>query len=114
MAAKFDLIKTLYDNLRISPRSFGFAGEVYARFYYFEEKHKEIIEKYIFVYQATFINRKAIYYTTSIEDALYILEMTTNDYMTICQSKINLEYKRYVLFTIVEYAMHMICKLLNV
>jgi len=114
MVTELEWIKNIHDNLKIPPSSFGFAGEVYAKFYECEEEYKKIIGKYIFIYQATCINRKAIYYSVSFEDVLSILREADSDYLVISQSKILFEYKRYVLFTMVEYVMHAVCKLLNI
>lgn len=114
MISTLDLINLINNNLKIKPLDFGFAGEVYSKPNSCTKQQSEVINKYIFVYQNTYVNRKAIYYSNSFTDVLSILEQSHDDYYYIYQTQLDFPFKRYVLFSIIEYVMHSICKLLNI
>lgn len=114
MIAPLDMINLINKNLKIKPLEFGFAGEVYSKPNNYDKCQSEVISKYIFMYQNICVNRTAIYYSNSFSHALDIIEQAHDDYCFIHQSQMDIDFKRYALFSIIEYAMHSICKLLNV
>ena len=113
MISTLDMINLINKNLKIKPLDFGFVGEIYSKQNYYNEQQAEVISKYIFMYQNICVNRKTIYYSSSFSDALDIIEQAHDDYCLIHQSQLDVDFKRYALFSIIEYVMHSICKLLN-
>ena len=114
MISTFDVINIINTHIKIKPLDFGFAGEIYSKTCSWSEPQFDVINKYIYTYQNTCVNRKAIYYSNSFSDALTIIKQSHNDYCFIQQSQLDLISKRYVLFSIIEYVMHSISKLLNI
>jgi len=114
MSSAFDMINQIRKELKIKPLAFGFAGEVYAQPVDQDGWQSEIISKYIFVYQNVCTNRNARYYSQSFSAALAIIGQAQDDYRLIQQAQMDIAFKRYALFSIIEYSIHAICKLLHI
>ena len=113
MILTHEIINIISENLKIKPLDFGFAGEVYSKFNFQNTEQIKVIGKYIFAYQNTCANRNALYYSDSFLDAVTIIEQAYNDYCYIYQSQLDYEFKRYVLFSIIEYFINAVSKLIH-
>jgi hypothetical protein len=110
----YDVVCNIQERLMFQPDNFGFAGELYSRPIELTERQREVISRYVFIYQNVCVNRKSIYYSNSVEDALSILENGQKDYEFIYNESIDLDTKRYLLFSVAEYMIHSLSKFINV
>ena len=108
------LTETIYNELKIRPHCFGFAGEVYITSFKSNDEHRDTIKKYTYTYQNTCVNRKASYYSDSFKITCELLKETYNDFNEVKSWDISVEFKRYLLFTVTEYTLHCLSKLLHV
>ena len=108
-----DIINIIRKDLKMNPLDFGFAGELYSTWNGWSADQSKLTGKYIFEYQNTCVNRTALYYSTSFSDTIAMAEQGYYDYSCFYQLQLDDHLKRYVLFSIVEYLINAICKLLN-
>jgi len=109
-------IKYLKSQLKFNPDLFGIAGELYLNnnIEILRQYDQNIISRYILTGENICVNRLPIYYSSDINNARNILLNAPDDYKHIIMTEHSAESKRYILFTIAEYVMHAVCKLLHI
>lgn len=113
MVSDYDAVRVIRDSFKFNPLSFGFAGEMYLNSFFMGDVLSDIADKYIFVYRNTCVNRKNIYYSNSLIETLLLIEQAVCDYPRVYRLTEDGISKRYVLYTITEYIIHSLCKLIN-
>ncbi len=111
-----NVIQMLYNDLKINPYSFGCMGELYIELNYvdsIDQTYFHIIDEYLVSNGTYFYNRNKLYFSTEISDIVNLMYKTNDDYILILNSDLPSTLKRYLLFTITEYAIHSLSKLLN-
>ncbi len=111
-----NVIQKMHSNLKINPYSFGYMGELYVEHRYIDtidQLYFHIIDKYLMSNGSYFYNRNRLYFSSSLNDIVDVILKTNDDYILIQNSDLPSALKRYLLFTITEYAMHSVSKLLN-
>jgi hypothetical protein len=111
-----DRIKPVIEMLKVDPYSFGYAGEMYLNydscrkaFFLFDR----LLKKYLTRNDRYIYNRTSLYYSVKFHETINLLRDIPLDYKIILDSSINIETKRYLLFTMMEYSMAIIAKLLD-
>lgn len=106
------LSKTIISNYK-----FGFAGEVYIETDKFKEdynQHLQILEKYFCLKKPFYCNRNYTYYSTDLIETTNLIKNIAIDAPIILDLELSYENKRYIIFSLTEYMLSCIAKLVGV
>lgn len=110
-------IELLINKTILFKYQFGFTGEVYIASDEFEDdysQYKEILEKYFSFKEPFYCNRSRCYYSTDLNETMDLISSIISDVNTILCSNISSKNKQYIIFSLTEYMLSSIAKLLGV
>ncbi len=96
---------------------FGFTGEVYIAPHEFEaeyKQYKDILEKYFSFKEPFYCNRSRIYYSTKLKETMDLILSIVRDTYVINNSDICFHNKQYIIFSLTEYMISSVGKILGV
>ncbi len=115
-ASYLQRIKPFIELLRLDPYAFGYAGEMYLNDDAYQEAHglfDSLLNKYLTRNSSYVYNRTPWYYSGDFHETVNLLKAVPVDYQIIYKSEIGDKTKRYLLFTLIEYSMAAVAKLLD-
>ncbi|WBW96328.1 phosphoribosyltransferase [Oceanirhabdus sp. W0125-5] len=96
---------------------FGFVGEAYIAVEEFENDYKQykyILEKYLSLKEPFYCNRNRSYYSTDLKETINLILSIDSDAKSIINSDMSFQNKQYIIFSLTEYMVSYIGKLLGV
>jgi len=114
---QIDTMKNKIEQLKLNPGNFGYTGELYIEKKDISNDFSYIIEHCsdYFVDCGSYIcNRTENYYSSDLADTIQLYSSTKGIYEKLLTSEISGEGKRLTLFTITEYLMMIISKLIDI
>ena len=113
----YETIKPFLNKTILSKYKFGFAGEVYIEADKFEEEYNQyflILEKYFSLKKPFYCNRNHTYYSTDISETTDLIKNIVIDAPIILSLELSYDNKRYIIFSLTEYMLSCISKLVGV
>lgn len=113
----YETIKPFINKTILSKYKFGFAGEVYIEADKFEEEYNQyfqILEKYFSLKKPFYCNRNYTYYSTDISETTDLIKNIVIDAPIILSLELSYDNKRYIIFSLTEYMLSCIAKLVGV
>ncbi len=113
----YKMIKPFLNQTILSNYKFGFAGEVYIEADRFEEEYNQylpIVEKYFSLKKPFYCNRNYTYYSTDLNETTDLVKNIAFDAPIILNLELSNENKRYIIFSLTEYMLSCIAKLVGV
>ena len=113
----YETIKPFLNKTILSEYKFGLAGEVYIEADKFEEEYNQyfsILEKYFSLKKPFYCNRNYTYYSADIIEITDLLKNIAIDAPIILDLEISYDNKRYIIFSLTEYMLSCIAKLVGV
>nr|WP_024835902.1 hypothetical protein [Clostridium sp. 12(A)] len=113
----YETIKPFLNKTILSKYKFGFAGEVYIEADKFEEEYNQyflILEKYFSLKKPFYCNRNHTYYSTDISETTDLIKNIVIDAPIILSLELSYDNKRYIIFSLTEYMLSCIAKLVGV
>lgn len=113
----YETIKPFLNKTILSKYKFGFAGEVYIEVDKFEEEYNQyflILEKYFSLKKPFYCNRNHTYYSTDISETTDLIKNIVIDAPIILSLELSYDNKRYIIFSLTEYMLSCIAKLVGV
>lgn len=110
------MIKPFINQTILSKYKLGFAGEVYIETDKFEEDYnlyRSILDKYFSLKKPFYCNRNYSYYSTDLIETIDLVKNIALD-VPILNLKISYDNKRYIIFSLTEYMLSCIAKLVGV
>ncbi|RJE89669.1 phosphoribosyltransferase [Paenibacillus sp. 1011MAR3C5] len=105
------------NNIQIDINAMGFAGELYLNkndLISSSQIPLPMLELYFkFSNHSLVYNRSAFYYSSNIHEVVHLVERIPHDYEFIASINLDPITKRHILFTLVEYYISALCKLLD-
>lgn len=117
MKDSYKIIKPFLNQTILSKYKFGFAGEVYIEIEKFEEEYHQyssILEKYFSLKKPFYCNRNSTYYSMDLIETIDLIKNIALDAPIILHSDISCENRRYIIFSLTEYMLSCIAKLVGV
>lgn len=111
------MIKPFLNQTILSKYKFGFAGEVYIEADRFEEEYNQnltILEKYFSLKKPFYCNRNYTYYSTDLNETTDLVKNIAFDAPIILNLELSNDNKRYIIFSLTEYMLSCIAKLVGV
>ncbi|MTK09574.1 MAG: hypothetical protein F8N38_21100 [Hungatella sp.] len=111
------MIKPFLNQTILSKYKFGFAGEVYIEADRFEEEYNQnlpILEKYFSLKKPFYCNRNYTYYSTDLNETTDLVKNIAFDAPIILNLELSYDNKRYIIFSLTEYMLSCIAKLVGV
>ena len=111
------IIELLFNKTILFKYKFGFSGEVYIASDEFEDdyiQYKKILEKYFSFKEPFYCNRSKSYYDTDLIENMDLISSIISDTYVILLSDISYSNKQYIIFSLTEYMLSSIAKLLGV
>lgn len=111
------MIKPFLNQTILSKYKFGFAGEVYIETDRFEEEYNQylpILEKYFSLKKPYYCNRNYTYYSTDLIETTDLIKNIALDAPIILNLELSYDNKRYIIFSLTEYMLSCIAKLVGV
>lgn len=113
----YNMIKPFLNQTILSKYKFGFAGEVYIEADRFEEEYNQnlpILEKYFSLKKPFYCNRNYTYYSTDLNETTDLVKNIAFDAPIILNLELSYDNKRYIIFSLTEYMLSCIAKLVGV
>ena len=113
----YKMIKPFLNQTILSKYKFGFAGEVYIEADRFEEEYNQnltILEKYFSLKKPFYCNRNYTYYSTDLNETIDLVKNIAFDAPIILNLELSNDNKRYIIFSLTEYMLSCIAKLVGV
>ena len=113
----YKMIKPFLNQTILSKYKFGFAGEVYIEADRFEEEYNQnlpILEKYFSLKKPFYCNRNYTYYSTDLIETTDLVKNIAIDAPIILNLELSYDNKRYIIFSLTEYMLSCIAKLVGV
>lgn len=113
----YKMIKPFLNQTILSKYKFGFAGEVYIEADRFEEEYNQnltILEKYFSLKKPFYCNRNYTYYSTDLNETTDLVKNIAFDAPIILNLELSNDNKRYIIFSLTEYMLSCIAKLVGV
>jgi hypothetical protein len=113
----YKLIKPYINKTILSKYKFGYAGEVYIESDKFEEDYSRylpILEKYFSLKKPFYCNRNGSYYSTDLVVTTDMVKNIALDAPIILSLELSYDNKRYIIFSLTEYMLSCIAKLVGV
>ncbi len=113
----YKIIKPYLNQTILSKYKFGYAGEVYIESDKFEEEYSHylpILEKYFSLKKPYYCNRNGTYYSTDLVATTDLVKNIALDAPIILNLKLSNDNKRYIIFSLTEYMLSCIAKLVGV
>lgn len=111
------MIKPFLNQTILTKYKFGFAGEVYIETDRFEEEYNQylpILERYFSLKKTFYCNRNSAYYSTDLIETTDLVKNIALDAPLILKSELSYDNKRYIIFSLTEYMLSCIAKLVGV
>nr|WP_314463049.1 hypothetical protein [uncultured Clostridium sp.] len=113
----YKMIKPFLNQTILTKYNFGFAGEVYIETDKFEEEYNQylpILEKYFSLKKPFYCNRNYTYYSTDLIVTTDLVKNVALDAPIILNLELSYDNKRYIIFSLTEYMLSCIAKLVGV
>lgn len=113
----YKMIKPFLNQTILSKYKFGFAGEVYTETGKFEKEYNQylpILEKYFSLKKPFYCNRNHTYYSTDLIETTDLVKNIALDAPIILNLELSYDNKRYIIFSLTEYMLSCIAKLVGV
>ena len=113
----YKMIKPFLNQTILTRYNFGFAGEVYIETDKFEEEYNQylpILEKYFSLKKPYYCNRNYTYYSTDLIETTDLVKNIALDAPLILNLELSYDNKRYIIFSLTEYMLSCIAKLVGV
>ena len=113
----YKIIKPFLNKTVLSKYKFGYAGEVYIETDKFDEDYNQyfsILDKYFSLKKPFYCNRNYTYYSTDLIETTDLVKNITLDAPVILNLKLSYNNKRYIIFSLTEYMLSCIAKLVGV
>jgi hypothetical protein len=113
----YNRIKPCLNQTILSKYKFGYAGEVYIEEDKFEEEYSQylpMLEKYFSQKKPFYCNRNGTYYSTDLAVTADLVKNIALDAPIILNLELSYDNKRYIIFSLTEYMLSCIAKLVGV
>ncbi len=113
----YKMINPFLNQTILSKYKFGFAGEVYIESDKFEEEYNQylpMLEKYFSLKKPYYCNRNYTYYSTDLIETTNLVKNVALDAPIILNLEISYDNKRYIIFSLTEYMLSCIAKLVGI
>jgi len=117
MEALSGIIELLLKQTILFKYKFGFTGEVYIAADEFKNdyaNYKQILEKYFSFKDPFYCNRSRSYYSTDLIETVELISSIISDASVILRSDMSYNNKQYIIFSLTEYMISSIAKILGV